>query len=182
MIARIPGTVQDKHLVGTWEAKAAKRVGDRKFDKTQPVAFRFTLATTKASTIWGTTGGDGLVVSGSIDNFDKRVKAADGTCLASLSSLGTSSPFTAATANTIGLWRHPNMHGVNDQVIVMDYPTASTDLSQNGMSGMGPFSPSGLIQIAGPDYTSVTIYPHATPTGHQVWDLKKVDGGGQNCP
>lgn len=181
-IAKIPGAVQDAHLLGTWEAKASKHIGAGKFDPTQQIPFRFTLSKTKVSTIWGTSGGDGLVVSGSIDNFDKRVKAADGTCLASLSSLGSSSPFTNATANTIGLWRHPSMHGINDQVIVMDYPTASVDLSQNGMSGVGPFSPAGLIQMAGPDYSDVTIYPHATPTGHQVFAFKKVDSGGENCP
>lgn len=182
-VARIPGRVQDALLLGTWEAKAATRVGDRKFDETQPVAFRFTLSTTTPSTIWSAyPGTDGLEVSGQVDNFTTRVKAADGTCLPSLSSLGTSSPFTNATAPTIALWRHPNMHGINDQVIVMDYPTASLDLSQNGMSGMGPFSPIGLIQQAGPDYASVTIYPHATPTGHQIWDLHKVSSGGEACP
>lgn len=182
-VARIPGSVQDALLLGTWEAKAATRVGERKFDEAQPVAFRFTLSSTTPTTIWSAyPGTDGLEVSGQVDNFTTRVKAADGTCLPSLSSLGTRSPFANATAPTIALWRHPNMHGINDQVIVMDYPTASLDLSQNGMSGMGPFSPIGLIQDGGPDYASVTIYPHATPTGHQVWDLHKVSSGGEACP
>jgi hypothetical protein len=182
-VARVPGAVQDEHLLGTWEAKAAKRVGDRKFDEAQPASFRFTLSKSTESTIWGNyPGTDGLKLAGEIENFSKRVNASDGTCLPSLSSLGTSSPFTAATANSITLWRHPNMHGINDQVIVMDYPPGSVDLSSNGMSGIGAFSVAGLIQEAGPDYASTTIYPHATPTGHQVWELTMVTSGGESCP
>lgn len=39
---------------------------------------------------------------------------------------------------------HPNMHGLNGQVIVIDYPTSSTDLSINGMGDIGAFTLAGL--------------------------------------
>jgi len=181
--AWVPGKVSDQLLLGTWEAMAARHVGDRKFDASMPVPFRFTLATTKPNTAFANYAGtDGLVVAGSIDNFDSGVRASDGTCLTSLASLGAASPFDAATANLITLWRHPNMHGLNDQVIVMDYPTGSVDLSMNGMGWIGPFSLMGLISEGGPAYGDGAIYPHATPTGHKVWGLKKVTSGGEACP
>ena len=183
-VAWVPGTIQDRFALGTWEAQASGRVGANKFDETKPVTFRFTLAsTTDNAAMWHTYGGgDGLVDIGAIDNFDKRVKAADGTCLPSLASLGTGSPFYQATQNRITLWRHPNMHGLNDQVIVMDYPTGSTDLSMNGMGYIAPFSVVGLVQAGGPAYGDVSIRPHATPNGAKIWGFEKVTGGGASCP
>lgn len=181
-VAWIPGKLQDTFLLGTWEAKASTRISTGKFDSTKPVAFRFTLSTTRTSSVWSNySGTDGLIDVGAIDNFDKKVTAADGTCLASLSSLGTSSPFYAPTANSLTLWRHPNMHGLNDQVIVMDYPTGSADLSMNGMGEINPFTIQGLIDSRSPDYSDVEIRPHATPNGHLVWDFHKVTTGGTAC-
>jgi hypothetical protein len=183
-VAWIPGAVQDKLLLGTWEAQASGRVGANRFDETKPVTFRFTLSATRDNTpMWKTLGGgDGLVDSGSIDNFSKRVTAADGSCLPSLAALGAGSPFYQAQQNTITLWRHPNMHGLNDQVIVMDYPTGSTDLSMNGMGWIGPFSVAGLVLADGPGYADVSIRPHATPNGAKVWGFAKVTAGGASCP
>jgi hypothetical protein len=180
----VPGTVQDKLLLGTWEAKASGRVGENQFDETKPVTFRFTLAsTTDNSAMWSHYGGgDGLIVAGAIDNFSKRVTASDGTCLASLASLGTGSPFYQAAQNRLTLWRHPNMHGLNDQVIVMDYPTSATNLSMNGMGWIGPFSIMGLVQTRGPAFADVKIRPHSTPNGHVVWNFAKVTSGGATCP
>src|SRR5665647_370151 len=127
-------------------------------------------------------GGDGLIAMGAIDNFTKKVMASDGTCMASLSALGTGSPFYQATQNKITLWRHPNMHGLNDQVLVMDYPTGSANLSTNGMGWIAPFSVAGLVQATGPNHAEVEIRPHATPNGHLVWGFTKVTTGGTSCP
>lgn len=182
-VAWVPGTVQDRFLLGTWEADAAARVASDKFDPSMPVHFRFTMTSTTDNTALWTAfgGGDGLVVSGAIDNFDASVTAADGTCLPSLASLGAGSPFYQPTQNRLTFWRHPNMHGLNDQVIVMDYPTGSADLSMNGMGWIGPFTPAGLIHATGPDYTKTEIRPHATPNGALLWNLEKVTTGGAAC-
>jgi hypothetical protein len=183
-VSWIPGAVQDKLMLGTWEATAAGRVGTDKFDKNTPVKFRFTMKTTADNTpLWTHLGGgDGLTISGAIDNWTSGVKAANGTCLKSLASLGTGSPFYMATQNRLTLWRHPNMHGLNDEVIVMDYPTGSVDLSMNGMGWIGAFTPTALIQTSGPDYTSIEIRPHATPNGALLWNFAKVTTGGTTCP
>lgn len=182
-VAWVPGALQDSLLLGTWEATAAGRVGSNMFDETKPVRFRFTLSQKTDDTAMWTHqgGGDGSIVSGAIDNFDAQVTAADGTCLPSLASLGAGSPFYQPTDHRITLWRHPNMHGLNDQVVVVDYPTGSTDLSPNGMGYIGPFSPVLLISSA-PSYTDTTIRPHATPNGAKVWGLTKVTAGGASCP
>jgi hypothetical protein len=184
-LAWVPGTLQDKALLGTWEAKVASRKPDGKFDQTKPVMIRFTMTTTKDdSPMWQSFGGgvgDGVIVSGTIDNMKANVTAADGTCMPSLASLGATSPFYQATDARLTLWRHPNMHGINDQVIVMDYPTASADLSQNGMGWIGPFTVAGLVRTDGPNYAEGFIYPHATPNGHEVWQFAKVTAGGGAC-
>jgi hypothetical protein len=182
-VAWVPGAVQDKLLLGTWEAKTARRVGVRMFDETRPVTIRFTLSTTTDVTLWSNySGGDGRLVAGALDNLDHAVTSASGACLPSLVSLGAGSPFYQPTKNRIALWRHPNMHGLNDQVVVMDYPTGSVDMSMNGMGNIEAFSPAALVATAGPAYADTTIYPHATPTGAKLWDLTKVTTGGASCP
>ncbi|MGE0546617.1 MAG: hypothetical protein AB7R00_06155 [Kofleriaceae bacterium] len=184
-VAWIPGAVMDPLLAGTWEMLASGRTGNtdfgRMFDQNIPVRVRFTLSSVANNPQpWTREGTDGMIARGQVDNLDKQVTAADGTCLASLNSLGAGSPFYMASADSITLWRHPNMHGLNDSVIVMDYPPSS-DLSMNGMGTIGPFGPAGLVRAAGPDYSRVEIFPHATPTGHVVWNLAKVTGGGEPC-
>jgi hypothetical protein len=175
-VAWVPGSVQDARLLGTWEAVAAGRVGSNRFDETKPVRFRFTLTSkTDDTALWKNFGGgDGFVATGQIDNMTTAVTAADGTTLPSLASLGAGSPFYQPIDRRITLWRHPNMHGLNDQVLVMDYPTSSVDLSPNGMGYIGPFTVAGLIAAAGPSYGDTQIRPHATPNGAKIWGLTKV--------
>jgi hypothetical protein len=81
-----PSATEARQLLGTWEMQAAGRTGTNHFDETHPVTVRFTMSkTTDDTAMWKNFGGgDGLVISGAIDNATANVTAADGSCLPAL--------------------------------------------------------------------------------------------------
>ncbi len=126
-------------------------------------------------------GADGAKLTGVIDNWDVAVEAADGECVPALSSLGEEHPFYGASEDAVAIWRHPNMHGLNDQVTVFDYPLGS-ELSANGMGAINLLSPAGLFATSPTEqWTATEVLPHSTPNGHAIMRLRPVAGGGAPC-
>jgi hypothetical protein len=127
------------------------------------------------------TGFPRFALVGHIENASKAVRASDGRCLASLSSLGERSPVFSATAEAdrIFILRHPNMHGTLDDVFTMDWPAG---VSNGNNMGTGLFlATADLIQSTAPNPTEASSHPHGNPTSAPSIELRVVSGGGGDC-
>ena len=112
-----------------------------------------------------------------IVNATSRVKGADGQCLPSLKEAGAEDPFPAAAGpREVEFTRVPNMHGGNDDVVVVAWDDASSNMD----AGLY-VSPARLLRDApaGVDYSSS---PHGTPWNAPHMTLRLVSGGGGACP
>jgi hypothetical protein len=191
----IPGEVIDSFALGTWEGTVSRRTGENTFDATDRVRFRVVFERMEPNehvavlpewdepaVLLPEPEANMFRAVGTIQNWSERVTAADGTCLEAIGTLGAASPFFEATEPTLTLYRYPSMHGPGDHVTVLDYPPGSQDLSPNGMSGLYFNHPAALIQSEAHDpWDRWSSYPHATPNGHAVEAVVKVDGGGAPC-
>src|SRR5262249_20866649 len=135
--------------------------------------------------VWGSTStlpdGQRFAMQGTIENFGAAVQDSTGACRASLKAMGVKNPFAGASDGAVQLWRVAGMHFAGDQVIVLQYPTGTQGLSQNGMDGLRVLHPGGLIQKTPSDvWSSMVIRPHGTPNGNTI-ELHPVRGGGGAC-
>lgn len=116
---------------------------------------------------------------GTVENATSAVRGADGSCLASLASFGTRNPLTDATDARVFLLRHPNMHGVGDDVFTLDWPRGVT--SANNMGG-GLFIPAAdLILSRAVTFSEADSAPHGTPWGGPSMQGGFVESGGERC-
>jgi hypothetical protein len=189
------GELIDSVALGAWEGTVSRRTGDNTFDAADRVRFRVVFDRVEPNEHvavlpeWDDPGvllpapeANMFRAIGTIQNWTERVTAADGTCLEAIGTLGAASPFFEATAPALTLYRYPSMHGPGDHVTVLDYPPGSRDLSVNGMSGLYFNHPAALLQVAPRDpWDRWSSYPHATPNGHSVEGVVKVEGGGAPC-
>jgi hypothetical protein len=173
----LPGKVLDNRMLGAWEAEVSTYSGDHRYDSEHPVTVRFLITDSTSNNAFMRAfadGAEGQLLSGVIDNWDQGAIAEDGRCLPPINGTSTN-PFHGATTPAFSMFRHPDMHGLHDQVIVFSYPSGF-DGSINGMGSMDAFSPSALIQVyptgtfVGPDQ----INGHGTPNGHIIMHLHKV--------
>jgi hypothetical protein len=118
---------------------------------------------------------------GLVENANQAVRGADGRCLSSLRSLSDRNPlFSASDAgDQVTVLRHPDMHGILDDVFTMDWPAGTTD--GNNM-GAGLFvTTADLIQANSPTLVKASNSPHGVPWGGPSVDLDVVSGGGEAC-
>lgn len=193
----IEGEAIDGHFLGPWEGTVSVRAEDSTctivvpcWDGTTAVPLRVTFETLTQVENMGVLGlgeppladGERFELSGTIDNLSGSVAASDGTCMPSLSELGSAAPFRPSTEGDLTLWRYPGMHAEQDLEIVMDYPRDSEGLGgANGMSPLNVLHPANLLQaIDRPEWTQISILNHGTPNGSQI-NLAPVRGGGGTC-
>lgn len=171
--------------LGAWEGTVSLRTGTNQYDRGQPgIAIRIEFSSLdegEIEPVWKSMElPNQKRLLGSITNWGRFVRASNGTCLAPLSTLTDTHPYFGATSGVVALYRHPNMHGLNDQVTVMQYPSGSAELSHLGMGSLGfALDPSRFIQIK-PENKQISLFPHATPNGHVV-SIGQVEGGGEPC-
>jgi hypothetical protein len=183
----LPGKVLDNHFLGAWEAEVTVYQGNNRWNGERTVPVRFLIAQSEShdSFMNGIArGAEGQLLLGVIDNWDGGAMDSRGRCIKGLETMGATNPFFGATTPAFSMYRHPNMHGIHDQVIVLDYPSGF-DGGYNGMGNMNAFTPSALIQknpdeqFLGPAH----IYGHGTPNGHDIRNLHKVssDATSESC-
>jgi hypothetical protein len=183
-VVMLPGKVIDGTMLGAWEGTTTARKPDGTFGPdTVPLRIRFdALAPTNNLKIWltGTSLHDGPVyrLTGTVENFDKSVKSADGTCYPSLLSLGDQIPFHGATKADVDAFRLGGMHFPGDQVLVFTVPQGTSDWSVTAMGGLGPFAPPDWIATAG--WSALRLDPHGLPKGNRI-DIHVASGGGGGC-
>ncbi len=181
----LPGKVLDDHFLGAWEADVTLYKGNGHWDPdhTTPVRFLITKSTSNDAFMKTFGGAEGQLLSGVIDNWSGSAKSSTGSCLHPLAGMGATNPFYGASTPAFSMFRHPNMHGLNDQVIVFTYPSGF-DGSINGMGNMDAFTPSALLQVhpsagfLGPE----SILGHGTPNGHDIKNLHKVSSTATSTP
>jgi hypothetical protein len=187
-VVMIPGDVLDGTMLGAWEGTTSARKPDGTFAPDDQVPIRVAFANLERTNnlkIWqtGTSLPDGRVskLKGVIENFDRDVKASDGTCYKALTSLGDKNPFNGAHAGNVDAYRLGGMHFPGDQVLVFTVPAATSDWSMTAMGGLGPFEPGGWIANAG--WPEVHLEPHGLPKGNSITlHLVTSDsGGGGGC-
>ena len=105
------------------------------------------------------------------------VRAADGTCIASLASLGADSPFAGATSGAVSLERIGGMHFPGDDEHVLTMPQGAKGWSLTAMGSFGRFLPADFISKQ-PGSGQMT--PHGTPSGAGI-ELHAVTTGGGGC-
>lgn len=70
---------------------------------------------------------------------------------------------------------------MTEQNLVFEYPPGTQGLAPDGMSGMTPVHPAGLLQDDGRvSEPALTFVPHGNPFGDRM-DLRPVSGGGASC-
>ncbi len=169
---------------GAWEGTVAARTSDTAFDPNKRVDVRISFSTVSKSAVhfasWSSgtlKDGDSYEVTGTIENFSKSVRAADGSCMKSLASMGANSPFAGATSGTVKLDRIGGMHFPGDDEHVLTMPQGAKGWSLTAMGNFGRFLPSDFISTK-PGSGSMT--PHGTPSGAGI-DLTAVTAGGGGC-
>jgi len=183
-VVMVPGKIIDGSLVGAWEGTTNARRPDGTFaPDVVPIRVSFSnLVPVSNLKIWetGTSLPDGPVfkLTGTIENFDKSVKASDGTCYPALTSLGDKNPFHGATSGDVDTYRLGGMHFPGDQVLVFTVPKATSDWSVTAMGGLGPFGPSDWLATKG--RSTLSLNPHGLPKGNKI-EIKVVTGGGGGC-
>lgn len=176
--------------LGAWEGEVTRRKPDGTWDETSRVRFRARFdATSPLAPLPETTkespalaDGTRLQALGVIENWSAPVRAADGTCLKALTSLGEENPFFGATTPEVKLQREFGMHGYMTQSdVVFTYPPNTDGLSPDGMGTIAPFIPYGLFRVDPENPADdLTITPHGNAMGHSL-DMHRVSGGGEDC-
>jgi len=112
-----------------------------------------------------------------VTNLSAGVLSADGkTCLPALSSAGDQNPFFGVTdGSTPKLSRVPNMHGGNDDVLVIWWPMGGSDMA-NGFY----IAPSMLM--AQSTLKPYVAAPHGNPIYAPFITVDVVKSGGAACP
>ena len=120
---------------------------------------------------------------GHVENAKVAVRAADGGCLAALTSFGDTNPLGLATdaGDEIQLARQPNMHGNYDDVFTLIWPAGTVPNGGSNMGGGLFISTAALLQSVPPDLTNASSFPHGTPSDGPSADLSLVTGGGGTC-
>jgi len=98
-----------------------------------------------------------------------------------MDALGDANPLFSATGDDdrVTIFRHPDMHGVFDDVFTLDWPDGVT--AGNNM-GPGLFiSTAALMAAEIPSPTDAHNSPHGTPWGGPSADLTVVTSGGEAC-
>jgi len=170
---------------GAWEGTVAARKNASSFDpnKRVPVRIKFEKITGTASHFANWQGGaslkdgDSYTVQGTVENFEDPVVAADGTCMPSLASMGTSSPFAGAASGDVSLIRIGGMHMPGDDEHVLTMPQGAQGWSVTAMGSFGRFLPSDFISKK-PGSGDMT--PHGSPSGAGI-ELTAVTKGGGAC-
>ena len=170
---------------GAWEGTVAARTSDTSFDpnKRVKIRVRFDGVGTTASHFAVWTGGktladgDSYTVGGTIENFSTSVRAADGTCIPSLASMGADSPFAGAASGAVSLQRIGGMHFPGDDEHVLTMPQGAKGWSLTAMGSFGRFLPADFISKQ-PGSGQMT--PHGTPSGAGI-ELHAVTAGGGGC-
>ncbi len=119
---------------------------------------------------------------GRVENATAAVRAADGGCLAALTSFGDTNPLGLADGgDEIQIARQPNMHGAYDDVFTLVWPPGTVGEGGSNM-GAGLFiSTAALLRSTPPDLTNAGSNPHGTPSDGPSADLQLVTGGGGPC-
>jgi hypothetical protein len=191
----ITGEAIDSLALGTWEGTVSRRIGENMFDFDQRVPFRVTFDRVEPhrflealpewdepDTLLAAPEATLVRTRGSIDNWESGVRAAGGGCLEGVRTLGEATPFPGTPVNDVSLYRYPFMHFPGDYVTVFDYPTGSAELSGNGMTGLYFNHPAALLQNeARAPWDRWDAFPHATPNGHSIDAMVKVEAGGDPC-
>ena len=179
----IAGEALDGQMLGAWEGSMAPRTGDGTWELGGEVPVRVTferLAARPNLPVLEPSGpklADGVAfdIVGRVENRTTAVRAADGTCLASLTSRGATDPLYGATTDVITLWRLGSMHSLGDSQLVIEYPDG-THLGV-GMGDIAPVSAQGLIRTTDDDTWLAG--------SHNSWQfttsLRRVSGGGDAC-
>lgn len=178
----------DKKFIGAWEGIVASRTSAGHYDMSKPLKIRLELTAAKAIdniAEWGTPtetlpDGGRYKLTGVIANWSTSVKAADGTCLPSLTASAAKNPFFGGKNGNIDMYRLAAMHFSGDQVLVFTYPSGVSELSSNGMGGLGAFGMQDFLRVDAGDDSGLDIRPHATPNGHEL-KIAPVTGGGGGC-
>jgi hypothetical protein len=112
-----------------------------------------------------------------VANLSAGVLAADGrTCLSSLSSAGDHNPFLAVAAgDTLRFSRVPNMHGGNDDELVVWWSASTSDMAT------GFYIAPAMLMIQGMMKQYVAL-PHGNPMYAPSITLDVVKSGGGACP
>ena len=138
---------------GAWEGTVAARKDASSFDPNKRVAVRIKFSTIDktaahfASWQGGASlkDGDYYMVHGTVENLSDPVVAADGSCMPSLASLGTKSPFAGAKTGDVSLERIGGMHFAGDDEHVLTMPEGAEGWSITAMGSFGRFLPSDFI-------------------------------------
>ncbi|HEY2364915.1 MAG TPA: hypothetical protein VGH87_00970, partial [Polyangiaceae bacterium] len=170
---------------GAWEGTVAARKDASSFDPNKRVPIRIKFSTIDKTAAHFATwqggaslkDGDYYTVHGTVENLSAGVVADDGSCMPSLASLGTSSPFAGATSGDVSLMRVGGMHFAGDDEHVLTMPAGAEGWSVTAMGSFGRFLPSDFIstKAAAGDMT-----PHGTPSGAGI-ELEAVTKGGGTC-
>ncbi|MCX5741649.1 MAG: hypothetical protein NT062_04015 [Proteobacteria bacterium] len=170
-VVRLAPEVIDGNLFGTWEGTISTQLTADTYDQTMRVPLRVTLDRFAAEHHdlhrWNPyDAGDpvltyALRVQGTIANATTPITLADGTCAPTIGYFGDS----------VELMREVAMHVPGDTQL----------LFQGWMGAIDFATPAALIDVA-PDATATyTAYPHGTPNGQHLDDLRRVTGGGAAC-
>lgn len=170
---------------GAWEGTVAARTSDAAFNPNKRVDVRISFSAVSKSAAhfatWSSGAalkdGDYYEVVGTIENFSQSVRAADGSCMKSLASLGTNSPFAGATSGAVSIGRIGGMHFPGDDEHVLVMPAGAKGWSITAMGTFGRFLPSDFISTK-PGSGAMT--PHGTPSGAGI-ELTAVTAGGGGC-
>jgi hypothetical protein len=115
-----------------------------------------------------------------VKNLEQGVTAADGSCLPPLTSYGEESPFDAGAEVTLEASRSPWMHGVGDDVFVIDVLVDGSSIG----SMMAPAWYRGPIDLVRDTLAPTGRYDgfgHGSPGSIPSLSLELAEGGGKAC-
>jgi hypothetical protein len=115
-----------------------------------------------------------------IANLDASVTAADGTCLASLSSQGAQAPFDAGKEVLLPVGRVQSMHGFGDDELVFTVYAGGAWMGSL-MARTWFFRPLDLVKGQPALADAYTGVGHGSPGTIPYLNLKAVTGGGAPC-
>jgi hypothetical protein len=116
-----------------------------------------------------------------IANLAMSVKAADGSCMPSLSSEGAQAPFNAGTDVVLPVGRVPSMHTFGNDELVFAINAGGASLGSL-MSPTWFFTPLDIVKNALTPSGTYTGQGHGAPGSIPILSLIPVSGGGEACP
>ncbi len=115
-----------------------------------------------------------------VKNLEQAVTAADGSCMPPLASYGAESPFDAGVEVTLGASRSPWMHGVGDDVFVIDVLVDGTSIGSM-MAAAWYRGPIDLVRDTLAPTGRYDGFGHGSPGSIPSLSLEVVEGGGEAC-